>query len=342
MDGRPYMLDWRARVAAGELVGPAIVTAGPIIDGSPPLRDDNLAVADAAAAAAAVDAQAAAGYDFIKVYTNLSPDALQGAAEAARRHGLPLSGHVPREVGLAEAMRTLRSIEHLVDYGDAIDAREASDRRWHWSNLFLAMPADEARITNLAGALARSGTWTVPTLIQAERALARPGDLERWRALPEMTAVPAPFIESWIGTVSGVSRRLDEADWQIAAWGRANRLALVAALHRGGAPLMAGSDTPNPFVVPGASMHDELALLVEAGLTPGEALITATRDPARYLGQDRVWGTIESGRRADLILLGSNPLADIAATRQRIGVMAAGRWFDRAALDRMERALIAD
>lgn len=336
MDGRPFILDWRRRVAAGEIAGPEIVTAGPIIDGSPPLRADNLAVADAPAATAAVAAQADAGYDFVKVYTNLSPEAHRAVVAAARERRLQVAGHVPRNLDLAEAIATHASIEHLADYGEAIDVPAAGQpRRWRWSDRFLAIPVDPERMAALAAALARSSVWTVPTLIQSDRELARPEDLAAWRALPEMALIPDEGRGQWLREAERFSARLDVEDWALLARGRENRLRLVGALHAAGARLLLGTDTPNPFVVPGASVHDELQNFVLAGLSPGEALLAGTRDAARFLGQAEEWGTVERGRQADLILLAANPLTEIANTRRRIGVMRRGRWYPEAELRTM-------
>jgi hypothetical protein len=128
MDGRPFILDWRERIASGALLGPRIVTAGPIIDGAPPARDDNLAVADAAAASKAVEAQASAGYDFIKTYVNLSPTAYAAVLAAAQVRALHVAGHVPRGVSLQAAAEAQWSLEHLGDFAAAV-ARDGLRRR---------------------------------------------------------------------------------------------------------------------------------------------------------------------------------------------------------------------
>jgi imidazolonepropionase-like amidohydrolase len=110
---------------------------------------------------------------------------------------------------------------------------------------------------------------------------------------------------------------------------------IVGAMHRAGVPLLAGTDSGNPYVYPGFAIHDELGELVGAGLTPHDALVAATLSPARYLGVERSMGTIEVGKVADLVLLGADPLADIANTRTIVAVVSRGEWLDRAALDGM-------
>lgn len=341
MDGRPYILDWRRRVAEGELIGPKIVTAGPILDGDPPLRGDNLAMADAPAAQSAVQEQYRAGYDFIKIHTNLSPEAFRAAAATARELGMQAAGHVPRRVELEDAIAWMNSIEHLADYRDALDARPPAEARgWHWSKLLLAQPLGPARMEALARDLAASETWTVPTLVETERRVGTIAQVQAWRTLPEMAAIPSDAIDFWLEQVTGNAARLDEEDWALVEAGQRNRLELTAALHRGGAGILAGSDTPNPFLVPGASLHRKLRLLVGAGLSPGHALLAATRNAARFLGQEQDWGTVEAGRRADLVLLEADPLTEIANTEQIAGVMLGGRWIPKDVLERLKRSLL--
>jgi imidazolonepropionase-like amidohydrolase len=326
MDGRPYLLEWKRKIAAGELPGPRIYTAGPLLDGTPPVRPDNTVVPTEAVARAEVAAQAAAKYDFVKVYSGLSPEAFNGIVAAAREHRLPVAGHVPRAVGLDAAIASgMQAIEHLNDYARAIELRDDVPA---WSRRYLSMPVDPQRMKSVADRLAKASVWSVPTLIQPERELLRPEQITARLALPEVQLIPADGRKQWEAQSRRVAARLDDDDWKLVAAGRAHRLMLVDALHKGGVPLLAGTDTPNPFVVPGVSLHDELALIVEAGLTPMAALAVATRDAARFLGTSD-WGTIASGKAADLVLLDANPLTDIANTKKISRVIVRGRLLDR-------------
>ena len=333
MDGRPYLLDWKKRIAAGDLVGPRIYTAGPLLDGNPPVRPDNTVVETEAAARAAVDAQAAAGYDFIKVYSALSRDAFAGIMAAARARALPVAGHVPRAVGLDAALKAgLRSIEHLADFGSAIQAVQPdsgqADATPAWSKRYLSMPVDPSRMKDVAARLSKAGVWSVPTLIQPERELLRPEQITERLGLPEVASIPEDGRKIWEGQARRVAARLDDDDWKLVVAGRAHRLLMVNALHSGGVQILAGTDTPNPFVVPGSSLHDELSLLVEAGLGPAAALAAATRDAARFLDAT-AWGTIAAGKMADLVLLNADPFADIANTKKISHVVLRGRVLDR-------------
>lgn len=333
MDGRPYLLEWRDRIAAGELAGPAIVTAGPLLDGDPPLRDDNTVVRDTAEAARIVAGQHAAGYDFIKVYTNLSPETWTAILAAARERGMPVAGHVPRGVSVEQALEAgMASIEHLDGYDDLIEADDSPFRsRWHWSKRYLAMPADAAKMRSAAERTAAAGVWSVPTLVEKEK-LAPLAEMSGWLARPEIQRLPRQFRDAWDPAGwdpqrRGAVERMDAEDFALLARGRRQRLALVKALSDAGAGLLVGSDTPNPFVVPGFAVLEEIRLFGEAGLTPDQALAAATREAARFLRQEEEFGTIAPGRRADLVLLAANPLDDLTHLDRRVGVMARGRWY---------------
>ncbi|HYO13725.1 MAG TPA: amidohydrolase family protein [Thermoanaerobaculia bacterium] len=343
MDGRPHILEWRRRIASGELAGPTIVTAGPLLDGDPPLLPDNTVVKDAAQAAAAVIAQAKAGYDFIKVYTNLSPEAWTAILEAARERGLPIAGHVPREVGIERVLTSGQtSLEHLDGYDDLIEADDSPFRsRWHWAKLYMGVPTDAEKVRRAAEQTAAAKVWNVPTLVEKEK-VAPLEEMVGWLDRPEMRYLPPAAREAWDPRTWDPRRArlvtsMGEEEREILTRGRQNRLALVRALHDAGAGLLVGTDTPQPFVLPGFAVLEEVRLFVEAGLPPEAALAAATREAGRFLGKD--FGTVEPGRRADLLLLEANPLEDVAVLARRAGVMVRGRWMPeadlRALLDRL-------
>ncbi len=340
MDGRPIILEWKRQAAAGTLASPDIHTAGQVLDGNPPVRDDNVALATPEHARLVVEQQAAAGYDFIKVYANLAPHVFDAIRHAAAERNIPFAGHAPRAVPLETFLASgARSIEHLSDFADAIAAPSAAGsappaqlkRR-------MGFVAEPVRINALAARVAASPVWVVPTVITDDRLVAPAASVERWARDPEAAAVDRGILNGyWRGTVLRAAGRLSDADWRWVEQGRANRLALILAFHRAGVKLMAGTDTPQPYVFPGVSLHDELANYVAAGLTPAQALALATREPARFLGQDRSWGTVEPGKRANLLLLNADPLADIAATRRIAGVVVGGRWMSRERLQQMRK-----
>lgn len=337
MDGRPFMLDWRRQVADGSIDGPRIITAGPIIDGEPPARSDNLAAGDAASARAAVQDQAAAGYDFIKTYVNLSPTAWEAALDEAGRRGLRVAGHTPRGVPVLEAARAQWSIEHLGDFIPAVT--QVPNDTPGWARRFMAAPLEEEKARGLARDLAALGVWIVPTMVERDRSLAPPATVGVWLSEPATNDVGPAGVGIWKGAVEGFQARLDDDDWRWVEQGRRNRLALIGLFREEGVKLVVGSDTPNPFVVPGQSVHVELANFVAAGFTPEEALRAATVLPALMLGDRSDAGTVEVGKRADLLLLSADPRGDIVAAQSRVGVFASGRWYEEARLQDLRNDL---
>ena len=326
MDGRPRILEWKRAIDRGEMTGPSIVTAGPLLDGDPPALPDNTVVRNAEEARAAVRAQREEGYDFIKVYVGLATKVYEAILDEAKAVGMPVAGHVPRQSTIAKALDHHASIEHLADFDELIESDASPVRiRFHWSKLYLAMEADPAKIVAAAKRVAAAKVAVVPTLVQAEHALATPDELATWMRRDELNAVPPDVRTHWENRVRAMSARLEGEDWETVARGRTNRLTLVKELSDAGATVLAGTDTPNPFVVPGQSLHRELELLVRAGLTPKAALAAATREAAAFVGQGEVWGTIEPGKRADLVLLRRNPLESISATAEPVMVMVRGK-----------------
>ena len=342
MDGRPRILEWKRGAATRNLLSPLIHTAGPVLDGNPPARADNLALGDADEAWQAVNEQADAGYDFIKIYANLSPEVYRAIIAAAQARRLPVAGHIPRAVELEAVIDDgVASIEHLGDFAGILRTRDAEpSEQARGLERRLAFDVDQTRMATLASDLGRGRTWIVPTAIQSDRVIARPDVVERWLADPTVAAVDQGMVEFyWRASVLRAGERLDEQGWSLVARGRPNRLAAIRAFHRAGVNLLVGTDTPQPFVVPGISVHEELTNFVEAGLSTEQALAAATREAARFVGQEEVWGTVEPGKRADLLLLEADPLNDIAATRRIVGLVAQGRWMPAARLSEIRTAV---
>ena len=213
--------------------------------------------------------------------------------------------------------------------------------RFHWSKLYLGMPVDGSRFEDAAVRVVDSGIWIVPTMVQAERALAPPDTIDSWLDAPEMAYIGDRGRRFWNSLVARQQRRMDSGDWEVVEAGRSNRLRLLAALDRAGAKLLLGTDTPNPFVVPGFSLHEEMASFESAGIERSRILELATRGAADFLDAGAEFGTVEAGKRADLILLESNPLDSLDALRKPVGMMVRGAWLDSDALAGMLAAIKA-
>lgn len=304
--GKPMHLRWRGEIERGERLGPAFLTTGDITDGRPPVWQGSTGVGTAEEARAVVAAQHADGFREVKIYDRLSLEAYEALLEEARRLDMRVTGHVPTAVGIDRALGRQDCIEHLDGYFHLF---------WRW---------DETLAKDLARRTAVAGTWNCPTLIVYERVVA-PDEAEKLRARPEMRYVPPRLFATWDPKRDFRFKDMRAEDFRGLPARNRRRRALVKLLHDAGAPLVLGTDAGNPFVVAGWSAHDELALLVTAGLTPFEALSTATRNAAEYLGDDA--GTVAVGKRADLLLLEGNPLEDVRHAAWPVGVMVRGRWL---------------
>jgi Amidohydrolase family len=324
MWGAPLHLAWRRRIAEGRMIGPTIYTAGPILYGENPAHDGSFVVRTPDEAARAVALHREAGYDFVKVYSGLTPAAYAGVMVTAKAGGLRVAGHVPRAVGVdgvLEAGQT--SIEHLNALFGAIQADGSpvagktdrpSGERW-------IDHVDEAKIPDLARRISHAHAWVCPTRVvmnQLGTAAERTARMQR----PEMRYVPVFEKAIWDTGEDPFPGRRDRDRHALAVGD-----ALLRGLHAGGARLVAGTDVGNPFVVAGFSLHEELERFVAAGFTPYEALRAATVDAADLLHAADDFGTVTVGKRADLLLLDGDPLADVAQAERIAGVMARGRWL---------------
>lgn len=322
-------------IATGQVVAPRIVAAGPLVDGPKPVHPFSIKVSNAAEGREAVKKLKREGSDFVKPYSLLPRAAYFAIAEESKRQGLPFAGHVPYSVTAFEASDSgQKSIEHFF----YIDVSSGADERRKEATEALAkgksprrfdpalLPLVDEKVTAVGRHFARNGTWFVPTLI-ASRGHAFVKDQEYLRD-PRRRYLPKQ-IRQWWESEADVS---DAAVAQRKLFYTAD-LRVVALMHAAGADILAGSDLVNPNAHPGFGLHDELELLVEAGLSPIESLRAATWNPARYLERSGELGSVERGKYADLVLLDADPLADIRNTRRLRAVILNGRYFPKASLD---------
>jgi len=340
MFGNSDLLRWRDEIAKGSLTGPRMIVASPIIDGPQPVWPNSIGVGNEEEGRKAVRKVKQWGADFVKVYSLLPRDAYFGIADESKRQGISFVGHVPLSVSPAEASDAgQKSIEHLT--GIMI---ECADKETELRNEIVRAksPAARARAAGIAletynsrkaadlfERFVKNETWQCPTLTVL-RSSAYLGD-RSFRNDQRLVYVPRQVRERWGLRIAN----RNEGDYVNAKKVFQKELEIVGSMQRAGVPLLAGTDTGNPFCFPGFSLHEELALLVIAGLTPAEALRSATLNPAKFLGLDKTLGSVEQGKIADLVLLDANPLADIRNTQRINAVISNGRLFDRKALDKM-------
>jgi imidazolonepropionase-like amidohydrolase len=349
MDGDLHALqEWRREIASGALLGPQIVAAGPMLVPAPrsgharSTDPSVLEVGTSEEARAAVDQLQKQGADFVKVI-QLSREAYFAIAEEAKKDGISFAGHIPIAVTATEASAAgQKSFEHIIYSSLALDcsSEDAELRRRLLeaaakgsSSAAVYDDADKTFSREKAAALwatfIRHGTWVTPTLysisIVAHSTQQSPDD-------PLLAYVPLALQKDWRPTGPPSQRELADAAW----WQRQyeNDRKLTGEMHRAGVRLLAGSDSLDRYVFPGSSLHNELRELVAAGLTPQEALQTATKNPAEFLGRSDE-GTLASGRRADMVLLDANPTQEITNTQKISGVILAGRFLQRKDLDEL-------
>jgi imidazolonepropionase-like amidohydrolase len=327
----------REKVKRGELLGPRIKTTGLILE-SPrfiqlleritgeSFTGRRIGVANAEDAKRAVDANVKMGADFLKIRTSASRDAYFAIASEARRVGLPLVGHLPEGIsGIDASNAGQRSIEH------------------GWV-LLTKIPEDKLKET--AALLIKNDTYVVPTLVAGRGFRETPDD--QVLAIVDDKAgsldirrryVPQSLADFWRKQIE-MKKVESKLDWMAV---KRNNLEIFRILHQAGVKIMAGTDLGAPLCYPGFALHDELELMVsDIGLSPTEALQSATRIPAEFMGLGASIGTIEKGRLADLLLLDANPLIDIKNTRKIAAVVIGGRMLSKAELQSMMDRMAAE
>ncbi len=345
----------RTQIEAGKQPGPRMFVAGPLLDGRPSGWKSKVIVTTEQAGRAVVDSLKKAGVDFVKVYDYLPAPVYFAIAQEAKNQAIPFVGHVPGAVTAVEASNAgQKSIEHLSEMLLACSSREEYIRQerkkllvfkpgtqeWldQW-NTYIQLLLDtysEEKAKELFELFVKNSTWQCPTLTEL---YVRGYFIEASQAHPDrLKYLALPIKDFWVESTQSRTKIFTSASIELLKKQYQKELQLVAAMSRAGVPLLAGSDNLNPFVVPGFSLHDELGLLVEAGLSPLEALQAATLNPAKYFEMTNSLGTVEEGKFADLLLLDANPLQDINNTKRIAAVVANGRYFSRQKLDQLLEA----
>lgn len=354
MGGKGELLkQLRDEIDSGKRLGPQILFTGPYLDGDPPSYQPAIVVKTPAEARSAVDQLAGEHVDFIKTQSRLEREPYFAIAEESRKKGIRFVGHVPDRVAVLEASQAGQaSIEHLTGVLLGCSGKEdelrseqfvpgppnatpqqsrARSRTWQRELLDSYSP-DKANA--LFRAFVANGTWQVPTfpIIVRFGFMTPRTDLS---SDPRMVYVPQNERALWRQGVKDRMAFRTEADFVLREKVVKRYLDLVGKMQTAGVRIMAGTDCAAANVFPGSSLHEDLAFLVQAGLTPMQALQAATKNPAEFLGRQQIQGTIEPGQRADLVLLDANPLEDIRNTEKIRAVVLQGKLLDRNALDAM-------
>lgn len=347
-----------ARIETGEVLGPRLVLSGAWVDTSPGSWP-GMFLADTPEQARDVVARIESeGWAAVKSYSMLSEESYLALAEASEDAGLPLVGHIPERVSLRTAIAAgQEGMEHFGRIPMAcstaedtmLDAlrtamAEASDREQIFAimadrNRIILETWDEERCGQILSDMAEAQLYVSPTLVVADFYLGN------WPAAetPRMRMLPTAVREAWGKPDFRLEAMTDEVRKLAADSIALDRRTFLMA-HEAGVPILASTDASfaNPYLFHGFSLLDELDLYVSIGLTPREALYTATVAPPRFFGLGDQDGTIAPGRRADLVLLDANPLENLSTLRRPRAVIVAGNVLDRASLDAMEARLLTE
>ena len=311
MQGAEGQLQLKQRIEDGEIVGPNLYLAGPAFSGGS-IRTPEHAIERTLQ-------QAEEGWHLLKVLPGLSLEEYDAMARTAHDAGIRFAGHVPADVGImhaiAEGQDTFDHIDGYVEYLRSVDSDTMN----------------EAALADVLEATKEAGAWVVPTMALWE-VLQGTIEPDVLKGYGEVRYMPSDIVDGWIQRSerqrANPAFDLDAADRLIDA-----RMKVLRAMHDNGVGILFGTDAPQVFSVPGFSLHRELARMVDAGMPPYAILESGTKNVGEYFTNEDQFGTIAPGSRADLLLLGSNPLEDISNLRDLAGVMVRGSWMAREEID---------
>jgi len=326
---------WRKEISAGTLVGPRIIASGPYLEGGD-VPIPHILARTPEEGAAGVDSLVKLGVDFVKVHTQLKPEVHLAILRRARERGIVVAGHVSSALGSAAASDSgQKSIEHMLGIPAPCTSAESLALKPQYPVQSAIGRCRSIDLAPLYARFARNGTWVAPTFVAVVEvagwpAHEVPGDtLAHYlpEAVKKFVAQIFPMPDSIPPGADSVGRAM-----------LAKRLKQLADMHHAGVQLLTGTDAPLRNSPPGFGLHEEMLMFTRGGLSPFEALRAATLAPARYLGISDSAGTVEAGRRADLVLLDANPLLDIRNTRRITAVVFNGRLIDSTARVKLLRS----
>ncbi len=322
------ILQARADIVAGKLIGPRMIVAGPMLDGPKTQFPASIAVATPEDGRRAVDMLVSRGVDFIKIQSYVPREAYFAIADECKKKGITFVGHVPDAIRASEASNAgQKSFEHLIGIFEGSSTVEDELLTAHKTPAKFLETYDPQREAALIALLAKNQTWQCPTLFwERGQWLVDAIDITKD---PDAKYVPAYWREkTWPHFTESIIKELDTDPLPVREKFVEYELDIVRKLQAADVPFIAGTDTPAGVdVIPGASLHHELQRFVDAGFTPLQALQTATINPARFLGITKDFGTVAPGKIADLTMLDADPTENIANTRKVAGVVLNGRYF---------------
>ncbi|MDX1741753.1 MAG: amidohydrolase family protein, partial [Rhodothermales bacterium] len=298
-DGQLALKD---RVLSGEAVGPTLYLAGPSFNGG--------SVSSAEEAERKVRKQAEEGWDLLKIHPGVPLEAYERMAETARELGMRFAGHVPEEVGLLHALEMgQETFDHIDGYTAFLRSAERD--------------VTDEELRDISKKTQEAGAWVVPTMALWET-LWGTADLEVLSSYDELKYMPSAMVDGW---KNNVRRRAGQTNPEAAGRVIETRMRLLKVMQEEGVGILFGTDAPQLFSVPGFSVHREVTRMVDAGLTPYEILVSATRNVGDYFANEDRFGTLAEGQRADMLVLEADPLADISNLKDRAGVVLRGHWL---------------
>jgi len=331
-----YILPLRDALNRGETLGPEMAATGAILDGDPPLIGlISLGLKTPEEGRAAVRAQAKAGVNMIKVYSRLDKEVFLAIADEARKQGLKAVGHAPESVDLEDAAAAgLRSSEHFFGFEKVLAKLLGEPVRLQDNGMgadagYLQRleEVDARELRNAYHRLSASGLTVCPTIVTFKTQTHVSAILKG--EFPGSEYISSRLRETW-NQLWSEQNDLPDFVWQ--KWA-----SMVKGLNQAGVPLLVGTDLTLPGLVPGASVHEEMAIWQEAGIPPADVLRGATIGPARFMGLDDRLGSISEGKTASMVLVRADPLQDVRNLRQIEGVFLRGRYFSRDDLDQLLR-----
>lgn len=326
MLGHPRHLELRTMINNGQLISPRFFTSGPALNGeSVKTQDDAIRM---------VKEEKQAGYDFLKILPGLTPDNFDAMARTAHEQHIPFAGHVSYQVGVWKAAEAKQqTIDHMDAFVEGLvpGIEKISEEDAGLFGMFIADKADVSRIPKLMKALRDNNVWVVPTQALADRWFTPERTAEEFRNDPEMKYMESKTLDNWVKAKTNLESDPRYDKEKLMNYIKLRRK-LIYECNRNGVGLLLGSDAPQVLNVPGMSTHHELQYLVDAGLTPYEALKTGTINVGVFYNKPEM-GVIKQGANADVVLLNANPLENISNTQKIEGVLVGNKWLDRTSLD---------